>query len=129
LKRSGSWSALVATLLHAALLSLHVTANFERAIAAPGDLASLSIHALCGPGQSAPLSQDGSAPPAGPGQSAASCPLCTGAAPAVCLTAPQIALAPVVFSLESASLPQAVNPPPARRQHFAGTIRGPPAIV
>lgn len=128
-KRAGVWSALVATLLHVALLSLHVTANFERAIAAPGDLASLSVHALCGPGLSGQLPDDGSGLPGQTGKSASSCPICTGAAPATCLSPPDALLAPVIFNTAAAPPPPAVLVPAVRRQHFAGSIRGPPALV
>ncbi|MBU1212582.1 MAG: hypothetical protein KJ587_15090 [Alphaproteobacteria bacterium] len=126
--RAAVWSAIVATLLHVALLSLHVTANFERAIAAPGDLAHLSVHALCGNGVSAPLSEDGPGLPAGSGISA-SCPVCTGAAPAACLGAPDAVFAPLSFSVAAAPPPAAITVPAARRQNFAGSIRGPPARV
>ncbi|KUO53873.1 MAG: hypothetical protein APF80_16915 [Alphaproteobacteria bacterium BRH_c36] len=128
-KRTAVWSALVATLLHVALLSLHVTANFERAIAAPGDLAKLSVHALCGTGVSAPLSEDGSSLPAGSGTSAGNCPICTGAAPVACLSAPDAVLAPVTFNIAAEPPPAAITVPAARRQCFAGSIRGPPALV
>lgn len=118
------WSALVATLLHVALLSLHVTASFERAIAAPGDAVNLSVHALCGPGALGPLTDYGSKLPSG--KAAASCPLCTGAAPLACAQAPESSVVPIVFTAFAAPQTVAASLPSLRRLHSAGTIRGPP---
>ena len=135
LGRAAAWSAILATILHVALLSLHLTAAIERTLQAPGaDATNLGIHAFCGPttpqstlpvgsadGETAPSENDGSF---GPG-----CPICAGAAPAFCAPSPVIALAPVVFSV--ASLAPYVTSDKARAHPArpADTIRGPPPIV
>ena len=127
--RSAVWSALVATLVHVAMLSLHVTASFERAMAAPGDVANLGIHPLCGPGLSTSLTEDDTGPPAEPGKSVSSCPICTGAAPTACLSAPDSVVAAVVFNVVAASPLPVIAGPSARLQHTAGSIRGPPTLA
>lgn len=129
LRRIGVWSAILATVLHVALLSLHVTASFERAIAAPGDVAALSASVLCGPGLSTQLAEDGSSLPDWSGKSATRCPFCTSAAPVACLTAPQLEAELIVFDHLEALPPPVETLPIFRRKQFDGTIRGPPARV
>ncbi|MCH9806106.1 MAG: UPF0193 protein EVG1 [Alphaproteobacteria bacterium] len=130
----------MATILHVALLSLHLTAAFERGIQAPGaDGATLDIHAFCSPtspGSAPPQSTfpvssaDGETAPGPNGEkSSPGCPICTGAAPASCSPAPSTVFAPVAFSV--AFLPPYVTSDKARAhpERPADTIRGPPAVV
>lgn len=135
LGRAAAWSAILATILHVALLSLHLTAAIERTLQAPGaDATNLGIHAFCGPAtpqSTLPvgLADGQTAPPENDGNSGPGCPICSGATPAFCAPSPVIALAPVVFSV--ASLPSYITSDKAlaHQARSADTIRGPPLIV
>ncbi len=124
----------MATVLHVALLSLHLTSSFERGLqAAVTETANLGIHAFCGPNAPASLPGDLADSkadlPSNGDKSSKGCPICTGAALAAFVMAPQIALAPIVYSVSALPPMAEVARPLTRPQRFADTIRGPPATA
>lgn len=129
LKYMCGWSAIFATILHVALLSLHLTAAFERGIGVEASRANLGVHAFCGVVDPAAMPAGGTGQPAEPGKSVPACPICVGAAPAACVEAPETLLAPAVFTIAAALPPAAPTIPAARLGRIAGNIRGPPAQV
>lgn len=124
LKRWTAGAALVAVLLHALLLSLHVTAGFERALSAlSGDGLTGSVHAFCGPGDPAAAITGGD----GGGQSGLpNCPICTGAVAAAAFLPPAIDVASVEFAVDVVSYSSIVHVVPPLRAHRHAPIRAPP---
>jgi Protein of unknown function (DUF2946) len=132
LRKASAWTAIVATIIHVAMLSLHIAAAFERGLGPQQDVtASLGIHAFCGVDVSpsdVELAPDDETQP-GSKESRTNCPLCVGAAPAACIAAPVTDVTPVAF-LTIKALPYAALVRKASRPHSrVGTIRGPPAII
>ena len=132
LRGTVGWTAIMATILHVVLLSLHVTAAFERGINAGREqTAALGIHAFCGvdfPQSEAAVSPDGGKDP-GSGKSNASCPLCNNVSPVACIAAPVADISFVVFCTPETFAYSPATEPRVWPQTGAGSIRGPPAIT
>ena len=132
LRGTVGWTAIVATILHVVLLSLRISAAFERGFNAGRDqTAALGIHAFCDadfPQSEAAISPDGGKDP-GSGKSNASCPLCNNVSPVACIAAPVADISFVVFCTPETLACSPATEPRVWPKTGAGSIRGPPAIT
>lgn len=132
LRTVSAWAAIVATIFHVAMLSLHIAAGFERGLAPQQDVtASLGIHAFCGvdvPQSDAALALGEQTEPASE-KSDSNCPLCVGAAPVACIDAPVGDVIPFEFVASVARSYTALVEGPVQPWTHTGTIRGPPTII